>query len=93
MISITVNDCPRLLTYQSTEEIHAFVANYEGGDKVVLPLCLSGVTYYSRVCLLNENEWNQHETLRVTLTNKHLTWDPNSTDYEDQENARTDFCG
>ena len=42
---------------------------------------------------MTENEWKQCETLCITLTNKHLTWDLNSTDYEDQENAMTDFRG
>ena len=63
------------------------------GRKFVLPLCLSGFTSYLPVCFLTENEWKQCETLCITLTNKHLTWDLNSTDYEDQENAMTDFRG
>ena len=93
MNGVTVNDCLRLLTDKSTEETHDIIADDEGVNKVVLPLCLSGFTYYLPVCLFTDNEWNQRKTLRVTLTNKHLTWDPNSTDYEDQENAMTDFCG
>ena len=90
---VTVNDCPRFLTEHPTEETHTIIADDEWGDKDVLPLCLSGVISYLPVLLLTENEWNRRETPRITLTNEHLTWDPNSTDYEDQENAMTDFHG
>ena len=79
---VAVNEYPRFLTEHPTEETHAIIADDEWGNKVVLPLCLSGVTSYLPVSTLTENEWNQLETPRVTLTNKHLTWDQNSTDYE-----------
>ena len=54
--SVMVNNCPRFLTDHPNEETHAIVADEEWGDKVVLSLCLSGVTYYLPVCLLTESE-------------------------------------
>ena len=42
----TINDCPKLLNDHQTEEKHAIIADDEWGDKFVLPLCLSGVTFY-----------------------------------------------
>ena len=91
--SITLNDCPIFLTDHPTVEIHAIMADDEWVDKVVLPLCLSGFTYYLPIHLLNYNEWNRCETPWVTLTNKHLTWEPSSTDYEYEENDMADFRG
>ena len=69
--SVTVNDCPRFMTDHSTEETHAIIDDDEWGYKVILPLCLSGVASYLHVRLLAGNEWNQRETPRITLTNKH----------------------
>ena len=71
--SVAVNYCPRLLTEHPTEETHSIIADNEWGDRVVLHLCLSGVTSYITVCLLTDNEWNRSETLRVILIIKHLT--------------------
>ena len=70
---VTVIDCPILLTYHPTEETHAIISDIKWGNKVVLPLWLSGVTSYLSVRSLTENEWNQQETPQVTLMNKHLT--------------------
>ena len=82
--SVTVNDCPILFTDHRTEETHAIISDDEWRDKFILPLCVSGVTLYFPVHSLTKNEWNQRDTPRVTLKNKHLTWDPNLVDYEDQ---------
>ena len=90
---VTVNDFPRLLTDHPTKETHDIIADDEWGKKVVLPLGLTGVTSQLPIGLLTDKDWNQHDTLRVTLTNKHLTLDPNLTYYEDQDNAMTNFCG
>ena len=68
--SVTANDCPRFFTDHPTEETHAIVADDEWGDKVVLYLCLSGVTSYLPVCLLNSNV--SVEKLNVTLLTMNL---------------------
>ena len=75
--SITVNDCPIFLNEHLNEETHAIIADDEWGNKLVLPLCLSGVISYLPVCLLAENKWNRRDTLQINLTNRHLTWDQN----------------
>ena len=59
------------------------------GDRVVLPLVLQGVTSALNVHRIYESEWTQEAEPRITLTNRDLHWDPNSSTYEEQEH---DFC-
>ena len=90
---VTVNDCPILLTDHPTEETHDIIADDQWGNKVVLPLGLTGVTSYLPVGSLTDKDCNQRNTLWVILTNKHLNRDPNLTYYEDQYNDMTNFRG
>lgn len=90
---VRVNDTPKFLTDNPTEETHAIVAHDEYNDKVVLPFMLKGVTSYLPVRSLTQEEFDRNEAVRVHLTNQDLTWDPSSGIYEEQENAMTDFQG
>ena len=40
-----------------------------------------------------EAEWTQEAAPRITLTNRDLYWDPNSSIYEEQEHACSDLFG
>ena len=49
--------------------------------------------YFLFICLFVNWEWMEPTWYpRGSLTNKQLSWNPNSTDYEDQNNAMSDFC-
>ena len=52
-----------------------------------------GVTSFLNVEPLSLNEFEAHECPRVELTDQHLTWQPHSSVFEDQENAMVDHTG
>ena len=84
---VVVNDCPKFLTANPTEETHCLIARDEGGARVTLPLGLQGVTSVLNVHSISEAEWIREAAPRITLTNRDLHWNPNSSIYEEQESA------
>ena len=84
---VIVNDCPKFLTANPTEETHCLIARDEGGTRVTLPLGLQGVTSVLNVHSISEAEWIREAAPRITLTNRDLHWNPNSLIYEEQESA------
>ena len=90
---VTVNDCPKYLCDQPTDETHTIVCADERGEKIFLPLNLNGVTSCLTVRSLIELEWQSAAYPRVTLTNADLTWDPIFHTYAEQENAMCGFRG
>ena len=90
---VTVNECPRMYCDEPTEESHSIVTPDEYGGAVVLPLFLKGVTSSLNVESLSQEEWDRHDCPRITLTDRDLTWDPNSSVYEDQEENMVDYQG
>ena len=81
---VTVNDCPKYLCDQPTDDMHTIVCSYEWGEKVALPLILNGVTSCLPIRSLIDSEWQSTAYLRMTLPNSDLTWDPSSRFYADQ---------
>ena len=90
MADVEINDCPKLLTAKPTEDSHCIIAHDEYGDRVDLQLVLQGVTSTLNVHRISEADWIREAAPRITLTNKDLHWDPNSSIYEEQENASSD---
>ena len=90
---MTVNDCPKIYCEDPTDESHAIVATDEYGDDIILPFYLRGVTSYLDTKPLSLEEYEAHNCPRVELTSQHLTWDPSSPVYEDQENQMLDGNG
>ena len=84
---VEVNDCPKFLTANPTEDSHCIIAHDEYGARVVLPLVLHGVTSALNVHNISEEDWTWEAAPRITLLNRDLYWDPNSSIYEEQENA------
>jgi hypothetical protein len=85
---VVVNDCPKFLTANPTEETHCLIARDEGGTRVTLPLGLQGVTSVLNVHSISEAEWIREAAPRITLTNRDLHWNPNSSIYEEQESNK-----
>ena len=54
---------------------------------------MRGVTSYLNVEPLSLEEYENHECPRVELTGQHLTWQPHSSVFEDQESAMLDHQG
>lgn len=84
---VDVNDCPRIYCKNPTDESHAVVAKDEYGGEVILPFYLRGATSYFDTEPLSREEFERHDYIRVEMMSQHMTWDPSSPIYEDQENA------
>ena len=81
---VEINDCPRFLIANPTEDSHCIIAHDEYEARVVLPLVLQGVTSALNFHRISEAEWTRKAAPRITLTNLDLQWDPNSSIYEEQ---------
>ena len=77
----------------STEDSHSIVAIDKNSERVILPFFLKGVTSHLNVSALSLEEYEHHDCPRVDLTSHHLTWDPGTDVYEDQENAMLGYKG
>jgi hypothetical protein len=84
---VAVNDCPKFLSANPSSETHSIVAYDEDGVRVILPLGLHGVTSALNVHRISEAEWTREAAPRITLTDRDLHWDPNSSIYGEQESA------
>ena len=95
---VTVNDLPKFLAADPTEETHALVFQVDSTDDgpartVTLPLELSGITSVINVSVPTADEFNERKCTRLELTSEHLPWDPYDSAFEEQEKAMTDCHG
>ena len=95
---VTVNDLPKFLAIDPTENTHALTFQVESPDDgpsrdVVLPLELRGITSLLTVSVPTADEFNSRKCTRLELTSEHLLWDPNDPSYAEQEKAMTDYHG
>ena len=65
----------------------------ENGERVVSLLFLKVVTSHLNVSLLSLEEYEHHGCPRIEVTSHHLTWDPGTDVYKDQENAMMNYKG
>ena len=52
-----------------------------------------GVILLLNVWKLTLDQWNSKDYKHLILTSETLTWDPLTTDYEEQEKVMSDFSG
>ena len=106
---VTVNHRPKYLCKNPTEMDHAIITKRiqypedpyltdmidPAGptEKLILPLCLQGVTSFLPVSEPSREEWDAHKYPRIDLTSHDLTWDPQNTSFQEQEAAMTDAGG
>ena len=105
---VTVNHRPKYLCKNPTEMDHAIVSNsiqYSDDpyltqtdpagptERLILPLCLQGVTSFLSVSEPSQEDWDSHLYPRIDLTSHDLTWDPQNTSFQEQEEAMTDAGG
>jgi hypothetical protein len=90
---VTVDNTPKFMARDPTDKLHALTL--EDPDHpaltVTLPLALRGATSLLNVRAPTLEEWNSDAYRRLHLTSETLTRDPNTTLYEDQEMAMTDY--
>ena len=75
------------------EDSHSIVSTNENGERVILPFFLKGTTSHLNISPLSLKEYEHHDCPRIELTSHHLTWDPGTDVYEDQENAMLSYMG
>ncbi|KAL3757456.1 hypothetical protein ACHAWU_006663 [Discostella pseudostelligera] len=95
---VTVNDLPKFLAVDPTENKHAIIFQDVDPDdgpsrSVTLPLELKGVTSVLNVSVPTTDEFASHMCTRLEFTSEHLIWDPNDPSFGDQERAMTDYTG
>ena len=83
----------KFLIADPTEYSHCIISHDEYGARVVLPLVLQGITSALNVHHVSDAGWTQEAAPRITMTNRDLRWDPNSSIYEEQEHACSDLFG
>ena len=91
-----VNDEPKYMVPNPTEDHHAIVAPVIDGDETPLriPLSLKGVTSYFPSRKPTRHEWEQTALdLRIELTSESPEWDPGTDRFEEQEAAMLDSGG
>ena len=102
---VTVNDTPRFLVQSPDKETHAIIARMssqtdEDGltvdnddTTVIMPLRLQGVTSYLNVFKPRIEDWDSCCFPRLDFTSDNLSWNPETTLYQNQEEAMLDVRG
>jgi len=90
---VKVNNVPRFLTDNLTDETHFIVAWDENGDRVVLPFVFNGVVSHLPIRSLTIDKWLRHGCLPVVLTSNELSWNPHTDLYQDKYDATIDCQG
>ena len=92
---VVINDVPKFLTRHPTAEDHAIVVvdPDDPTSHLILPLELDGVVSYLPVHQVTRADFDSGRYSRIDMTNEHLTWDPQSSWFADQEASMTDLAG
>jgi hypothetical protein len=92
---VTVDEAPKFLVPQPTDQTHAL--NLTDPDDplqpVILLFKLRGVASLLYVRNISSDDFNSRQYPRLHLTSETLAWDPQTTLYEEQEHAMTDYSG
>ncbi len=95
MNDVTVNDLPKFLAANPTDQMHALTINDSNNplQLAILPLTLRGVALLLNVRTVTIDEFNSQDYPQLHLTSEILTCDPTTTLYEQQVNAMMDYTG
>ena len=77
---ITINNNPKFLSEQPSEENHAIIA-----DDLLIPLELDGITAYFPASKPTQYEYDT--CLRIELTSPVNEWNPNDPQYAQDESS------
>ena len=92
---VRIHETPRFLELGPTDNTHSLTIEdpEDPLQTINLRLALRGVTSYIAVKDISMDEWLADTCKRLHLTSETLTWDPNTTMYEEQEAAMTNDLG
>ena len=92
---VEINEKPRFMCDSPTPDSHCILApDPEYPErKLRIPLFLSGVTSYTPVFKVTEEDYKSGAIPRVELTSESLDWDPQDRTFEQQESALVDVYG
>ena len=92
---VRVHETPRFLDENLTDNTHAIILADpdDPSQTITLRLALRGVTSVLHVKNISNDEWLADNRKRLHLTSESLTWDPNTTRYEEQEATLTNDYG
>jgi len=87
---ITLNECPKFMENNPNDRSHTLRARQDG-EELTIPLALRGVTSYFPTRKPSKAELSTCR--RFDLTSEEPEWDPQSTAYQEQEEATVDASG
>ena len=89
MNDVTINETPKFLEIDPTDQLHALTIKDPDNlaQTLTLRLALRVVILLLNVRTPSIDDWNTGEICRLALTSKDLLWDPSLTMYEEQEAA------
>jgi hypothetical protein len=92
---VTVDETPKFLASQPTDQTHALtLTDPENPPQTIsLPFMICGVTSFLNVRNITSDEYHSGEYTRIALTSETLTWDPQTTLYEESEAAMINYSG
>ena len=95
MNDVTINNLPKFLAVDPTDQTHALTIRDQDDltQTYILQLTLRGVILLLYVRKPSHDEWNKGEFRCLALTLQTLTWDLTDPSYEEQDNAMIDHAG
>ena len=92
---VTVDETPKFLATRPTEQTHALtVPDPDNPPQTIsLPFMIRGVTSFLNVRTITSDEYYKAEIPCIHLTSETLTWDPQTTLYEESKAAMIDYSG
>jgi hypothetical protein len=95
MNDVTVDETPKFLAPQPTEQTHALtVTDPDNPPQMInLPFLIRGVASFLNVRNITSDEYYKAEIPCIHLTSETLTWDPQTTLYEESEAAMISYSG
>lgn len=93
---VSVNEQPKFLTQQLTNQSHALVLNQdEDEEETIIPLLLKGVTSYFSARKPSQQEYDASVDLgtRFDMTYAAPQWDPQATMFQEQADQYLDYNG
>ena len=88
LAGVELNECPKFLAKQPSLDHHSLFFPQE---QLRIPLLLTGIVSYVPICTPSHSDAECLPTLELTPQVSH--WDPHNTNYQDQEDAMTNYKG
>jgi hypothetical protein len=92
---VIIDKTPFFLALQPTIQTHALTLTYPDNplQPVILPLDVKGVSLLPYVRNVTVDKYNSGQYPWLHLTSETLTWDPQTTSFEEEEHAMINYSG